>query len=417
MLRITYYINEKGKVEVERREKDKIDNTDEEDIVEAGLIYTSGLKYQTVTETVKKDKKTVAFTNKDFVLIINDYDQVMNIVDVRVYDDFQKTIEKHRNKANLQKFAELVVTGGMVMTITAGAAVIAAGGPDDKKEKNDIVLTTEPFYNQIDKEEPVQYEVSYNHRGEEAEYLDEAAVEEEEDIIIPVVQTNSIPAPVVTADNRINISGIKQTGICKDYTNYVKFFTRWNTGTNQRAVADMWDAMGRESNRGIATINGRYLVAMTVTFGRTGDYVDVILEDGTVIECIIADAKSPNDSNCNAYGHEKGRRGTSLVEFETVVDFEGIDISGWRNQTVRCVQLYPGMSILNPIEILEDESQTEYSDEAIEMVIDELEQELDEELASILESDEIEPVIIEDEFDITDESIEDLEEEVVYRVH
>ena len=135
MLRITYYINEKGKVEVERRENDKIDNTDEEDIVEAGLIYTSGLKYQTVTETVKKDKKTVTFTNKDFVLIINDYDQVMNIVDVRVYDDFQKTIEKHRNKANLQKFAELVVTGGMVMTITAGAAVIAAGGPDEKKRE------------------------------------------------------------------------------------------------------------------------------------------------------------------------------------------------------------------------------------------------------------------------------------------
>ena len=410
---ITYYINAKGNTEVEITENGKRRITDDGETIEAGLIYTSGLKFHTITELNNK----VTFINKKMVLKIKDYDQIMNAVDIKVYEDFQEKIEKYRDKVNLQKFAELVLSGGMVLVIAAGAAVIAADELKTKNTSEAVVLTAEPFYARTidDEEKPVEYEVSYNHRGEEAEYLDEAAVDEEEDIIIPITQTNNIPAPVVTADNRINISGIKQTGICRDYTNYVKFYSRWNTGTNQRAVADIWDAMGRESNRGIATINGRYLVAMTVTFGRAGDYVDVILEDGTVIECIIADAKSPNDSNCNAYGHEKGRRGTSIVEFETVVDFDGIDISGWQNQAVRCVQLYPGMSILNPIETLDDEELTEYGDETFEMVIDELEQELDEEISSILEPDEIEPVIIEDEFDITVEPEEDLEETVRVR--
>ena len=410
---ITYYINAKGNTEVEITENGKRRITDDGETIEAGLIYTSGLKFHTITELNNK----VTFINKKMVLKIKDYDQIMNAVDIKVYEDFQEKIEKYRDKVNLQKFAELILSGGMVLVIAAGAAVIAADELKTKNTSEAVVLTADPFYARTidDEEKAVEYEVSYNHRGEEAEYLDEAAVDEEEDIIIPITQTNNIPAPVVTADNRINISGIKQTGICRDYTNYVKFYSRWNTGTNQRAVADIWDAMGRESNRGIATINGRYLVAMTVTFGRAGDYVDVILEDGTVIECIIADAKSPNDSNCNAYGHEKGRRGTSIVEFETVVDFDGIDISGWQNQAVRCVQLYPGMSILNPIETVDDEELTEYGDETFEMVIDELEQELDEEISSILEADEIEPVIIEDEFDITVEPEEDLEETVRLR--
>ena len=73
------------------------------------------------------------------------------------------------------------------------------------------------------------------------------------------------------------------------------------------------------------------------------------------------------------------------------------------------------MSILNPIETVDDEELTEYGDETFEMVIDELEQELDEEISSILEADEIEPVIIEDEFDITVEPEEESEETVRVR--
>ena len=40
---------------------------------------------------------------------------------------------------------------------------------------------------------------------------------------------------------------------------------------------------------GFAKIGDRYVVATTTTFGNVGDYIDVKLEDGTVIKCVIGD--------------------------------------------------------------------------------------------------------------------------------
>ena len=96
-------------------------------------------------------------------------------------------------------------------------------------------------------------------------------------------------------------------------TAYDRFYPIWANGTRQRIVADMWAAHGRTWSDHIATLNGRYLIACTTTFGQVGDMVDFYLDDGTLIPCIIADAKNPNDPGCNEYGHSNGQ---NVIEFE-----------------------------------------------------------------------------------------------------
>ena len=68
------------------------------------------------------------------------------------------------------------------------------------------------------------------------------------------------------------------------------------------------------------------------------------------------------------------------------------------------------MNILNQVEEIDEFEEVEYSDETIEMIIDELEQELNDEISSIYESEEPSPVYIEDEF-TEDISIEETTEE------
>ncbi len=395
---ITYRINKLGDIECEIKENGKKCVTTDFETVESGLIYNSGLKYCIVTELDNQ----VVLENKSFVVKIKNYNEIMNEVDSQIYDNFQRMIEKTRNKVNLNKFARMLVVGGMVLTTAAGISEIVRETIENRRAETATLLQTEWFepVEIVEIEEPeVTSTVSYNNRDNE-EYVEDSLVEQPqiEKPQIAEQSTSSYPTPVITADNRIYINGVRQTGICRDYTCYTNFYSRWNNGTNQRLVANIWDEQGRPSDRGIATIDDRYLVAMTVTFGRVGDYVDVILEDGTVIPCILADVKSPNDANCNAYGHEKGRRGTSMVEFESIENVqESIDISGWQGLSVAQVQLYLGMSILNPITAEDDLTDYEYSDEAIDIIIDELENELDEELATLLENRDPEPVLIEDE--------------------
>lgn len=66
---------------------------------------------------------------------------------------------------------------------------------------------------------------------------------------------------------------------------------------------------------GYGKINGRYVVALTDTFGKVGDYVDIKQNNGNVIPGIIGDVKNQNDAGCNKWGHNNGK---AVVEF--VVD-------------------------------------------------------------------------------------------------
>lgn len=96
-------------------------------------------------------------------------------------------------------------------------------------------------------------------------------------------------------------------------TEYDLWYGDWADGTNQRAVADEWATQGMKWKDDIASVDGRYLVACTTTYGTVGDYLTFYLSDGTAIPCIMADAKSMNDPGCNMWGHSDGQ---NVLEFE-----------------------------------------------------------------------------------------------------
>lgn len=91
---------------------------------------------------------------------------------------------------------------------------------------------------------------------------------------------------------------------------------------NQKKMFDLWKQAGSIWDDGIATYEGRYLIACTSTFGDIGDKIDFYLSDGTKIPCIIADEKSQQveawDSDpANMWGHNDGQ---CVLEFEVSHD-------------------------------------------------------------------------------------------------
>ncbi len=93
----------------------------------------------------------------------------------------------------------------------------------------------------------------------------------------------------------------------------------WAQGTDQgKLYYDTWIPDGSNFDNGIATYQGRYLIACTTTFGNVGDKVDFFLDDGTKIPCIIADTKNPNDAGCNEWGHGNGK---NVIEFEVSKEY------------------------------------------------------------------------------------------------
>lgn len=141
-------------------------------------------------------------------------------------------------------------------------------------------------------------------------------------------QTSSSKATTIPSE-------VKQTGITKNYTNYDYFYNKWSNGTNQRNIADTWAESGRNSNNGIATINDRYLVAVSTKFGNVGDNIDVVLDDGTVINCTIADAKGSDATS--EWGHVLGGGGVDVIEWESVGSADVINIDEWKGKKVSTI--------------------------------------------------------------------------------
>ena len=71
-------------------------------------------------------------------------------------------------------------------------------------------------------------------------------------------------------------------------------------------------------DEGICCYDGRTLVALTPIFGGIGTYVDLLLEDGTVMPCVIGDVKANSDT----YGHWNGG---SLNVIEIIVSADWYD--------------------------------------------------------------------------------------------
>ena len=63
---------------------------------------------------------------------------------------------------------------------------------------------------------------------------------------------------------------------------------------------------------GFAVVDGRYVIACTTTFGKVGDHIDFVLDNGKVIHAIMGDEKNQSDDGCTRWGHDNGH---SVVEF------------------------------------------------------------------------------------------------------
>lgn len=150
-----------------------------------------------------------------------------------------------------------------------------------------------------------------------------------------VEQQEIVENPPSTTETSINTvvipSNIRQTGIIKNYTNYSYYYGKWNKGSAQERVAEMWNEAGRKQNNGIATLNGRYLVAVSPIFGTNGDIIDVVLDNGTIIPCIIGDAKGSDATN--QYGHVFGSS-VDVIEWESFGSKEDIVIDEWADKNV-----------------------------------------------------------------------------------
>lgn len=152
------------------------------------------------------------------------------------------------------------------------------------------------------------------------------------------VTTISVGSGTTISGTTVNIpSSVPQTGITGNYTCYPQFYGRWNAGTTQRRISEIWGQKGKTgSPENIATIDGYYLVAVTQKFGQVGDIVCVVLANGTRINCMIADEKNPGDSNYTEWGHDLGGGKADVIEWESMVyGFPNVD--KWRGQRVTTI--------------------------------------------------------------------------------
>lgn len=163
-----------------------------------------------------------------------------------------------------------------------------------------------------------------------------------------LTSTSKIPLqtgiPVGGGTEIVIPSYVGQSGISDIYTNYSYFYTRWARSSNQYRVAQIWGQMGKPSNRNIATINGNYLIAVKPIYGKVGDMLIVVLNDGTYFNAIMADAKGSENGSTGyaAYGH--GKNGSvNIIEWEAVGSTTDHktgsayprDLSGWKGKTVQ----------------------------------------------------------------------------------
>ena len=138
-------------------------------------------------------------------------------------------------------------------------------------------------------------------------------------------------------------TGLQQSGICPwDYTIYPYWYSRWNGDSMLRRVADIWNAKGRASDHGIATIDGYYLVAVGSYFGSCGDLISFTLEGGIKLNCLVADEKNAGDSSGSVYGHwqDYPASGWSIIEWESMggSDYSNsgalLNVSQWQGKKV-----------------------------------------------------------------------------------
>lgn len=149
---------------------------------------------------------------------------------------------------------------------------------------NDNILTVLPKYSQV------EYEY-FNDEWCVIKYEDTVAYVHRDLISDHEITSSTYYAPY----NRI-----------KSYMPYIAITSRSSAQWKLQQIA-------YTGTHGIRQVNGRYCIAVGSAYtSKIGQYIDLVLENGTVIPCILADQKADKDTNSeNTITEHDG----SLVEF------------------------------------------------------------------------------------------------------
>ena len=93
---------------------------------------------------------------------------------------------------------------------------------------------------------------------------------------------------------------------------------------------------------GIRTVNNRYCVAIGTAFDASiGTYIDLILEDGFVIPCIVADIKSPKHTDANNVFTITGKTKKTICCTEFVIDPDKLNLDAMESGNISdCNELW-----------------------------------------------------------------------------
>ena len=93
---------------------------------------------------------------------------------------------------------------------------------------------------------------------------------------------------------------------------------------------------------GIRTVNNRFCVAIGTAFDASiGTYIDLILEDGFVIPCIVADIKNPKHTDTKNVFTTTGKTEKTICCTEFIVDPEKLNINAMETGNISdCNELW-----------------------------------------------------------------------------
>ena len=102
-----------------------------------------------------------------------------------------------------------------------------------------------------------------------------------------------------------------------DFKSYMDYRTITNTNSTQYYIQSNYAYTGEY---GIRQVNGRFCVAIGSYFGaKMGQYFDLILENGTVIPCVMGDAKADKDTDSSNIFHASGCCSEFIVDDDALL--------------------------------------------------------------------------------------------------
>lgn len=168
--------------------------------------------------------------------------------------------------------------------------------------------------------------------------------------------TTTVLKDVLEHPDQLNCANMQITGYSKTGWAYRDGSElKIDSSTGQYKVHEAWKAAGAKYDKHVAVLNGRYLVAVKTVFGESGTYIDVTLENGTVIPAIVGDSKGMENSaigNDAKYVHG-GINGAAYCPVEFEVDPSYVfsnnqivhaAVNGWVpewDSTVKSITVYP----------------------------------------------------------------------------